>query len=279
VEFRDSGAHRTGGGGMNTPMAAPGTSPKTRRLRPAVVALLIALALVVGGLVWLATALLAPSSPLQMTVALTPESPDPNEPFTITAIVEGGGPLSRVEVVIAYQAYFNSSSGGGGSHREGNQWSLSLGGFPNGTEVWIVVAAAAPNQPPLIDHVTVSIGNGHGGPSNLSITELSRTPEQPDPLDAVRVSARIESAANVTEVWLLARHFRWTFDAFGSGSSSGEGSMPMREGEPGNFSAVLGFPAPSPGGTERGTIWVYRVVASDESGGRAASSIESFTIR
>ncbi len=270
---------------MNVSMAEAGQKPsvglRSKRKMIGLAAIVITVVILVAAtVVWLA----APAAPLRLSVSLSPESPQPYEPFTVTAQVEGGGPLSPVDVSIQYDAYVNDSAGGGGSpQRAGNRWSYNVPGFPNGTEVWVIVAAATANQAPVFEHRIVSIGTVlHGGPSGLNFTNAVRVPEQPGPLDDVQVSAQIHSAANITRVLLSAHYYLWKFEGLGMSSSGGGGGGPMSNQTPDNYSAPLsGIPSPGPGGggSERGTIWVYRIVAWDETWNTVVTQVETFTVR
>ncbi len=266
--------------GMDLQAGSPPPVGRSKRKWIVIATVIVALVVLVAGLaVWLTS----PATPLWVSVSLSPESPGPGEAFSVIADVEGGngGPFRSVDVSIQYIAYFNGSGGGGGTPpHSGTRWQADIEGLPDGTEVWIMVAAATAGQPPVFVDRVVRIGTvATGGPSGLAITDLARDPAQPGPLDTIRLSARITSSVNVTDVSVPCFTYLWEFSGIGTSSSSGTCGSLLSAETPGNYTGTLGdFMAPGGGGHERGRIYIYRVAAIDAAWDTAETSAETFTI-
>lgn len=256
-------------------MKTDGTVKKSKRMIVIVIVIVVALILAVVA-VYL---LLSSSRPLRiLSVSITPLSPTPNDAIKVTTQVEGGSFFDSLHVEISYNAYFADSisgGGGGGGFMSGGfvERTWEIGPYPNGTEVWLLVIASTNTQGPVFseNHI-IQVGQVlRNGSSGLKIEHVRRSVENPTSLDDVVVSARITSSVNITRVDVISVQC--------SRHSSGSGNSNVVDMGNGTYNATI-MPI-GPGmtvGTEKGTIWFYRVVAIDESGNTAASEIFSFTV-
>lgn len=263
---------------MRTPVApgSPEEEARRRRKRLIVLGLLIA-AVLVGAVV--AYILVQPGPPLKiLSVSVSPDPAVPDQRLTVTAQIQGGSFLAPVGVMMNANTFFANVGGGGGSllPRGGGTYSGSLGPFPNGTAVWIVVSATAGGVTRQSGSLTVDVGTvPQDGASGLRLNAVVLNPPQPTPLDMPVLTANITSAATITDVTLS---LVW----FASGQySGGSGTTGMSTTSSGNYTTtpLYGFGGgPGTGGTTVGTVWLYRIGAQDSTGNTLLSPVYNFTV-
>ncbi len=263
---------------MRTPVQ-PGSPEEAarRRRRRLIVLALVAVAIVAGAVA--AFVLLQPGPPMRiLSVTVSPDPAIPDQPFTVTAQVQGGSFFAPVSVMATMNAFFTNPSGGGGSlfSRGGGTYSGTFGPFPNGTAVWLVITANSGGTTLVSPSYTVDVGTvTQGGASGLRLNTVVLNPPQPTSLDMPVVTANITSAATITDVSLS---LMW----FASGQySGGSGLGAVAKAASGNYTTtpLYGWGGgPMGGGTAVGTLWLYRISAEDSSGNVLLSPVYSFTV-
>ncbi len=208
------------------------------------------------------------SGPLRIaSVSYAPVAPEPGQSFVVRTQI--AGPLvAPTEVNLQYAAYFATVTAGGGAMRfvGDRTYELSVPGFPDGTEVWFVVAVSTPNDGPIVsDSFTIDVGTvARGGESGLRVSELSHRPTSPAAMETITVTATVTSRAPVHEVNIAYMAFcparppvgidpemvpiaptEYTFDITDAGECTG---VP-------------------------GTVLLYRVLAVDSTGNTAVSDV------
>lgn len=240
-------------------------------------AVVIAVA-IVGSL--LGYAALQPGPPLRILgVDVSPNPAVPDQPVTVTASVQGGTFLAPVSVMVEYNSFFTGGATGGGSlfSRGGGAYSTTIGPFPNGTTVWLVVVASDGGGFQVSDSYTVDVGVvPRGGPSGLRLVSVQLDPPKPTSLDQPVVTVNVTSAASLTDVSLHVMHF---FASSGATASGGGGGL-MESTGPGTYTSVSLFAVAgaSSGITAVGTVWLYRIGATDSTGNTVLSPAYNFTV-
>ncbi len=263
---------------MRTPVAPDTPEAASLRRRKRLIVLTIVVAAVVIGAV-VAYVLLQPGAPLRiLSVTVSPDPASPDQPFTVTAQVQGGSFFAPVSVMATLNSFFSNPSGGGGTllSQGGGSYSRAFGPFPNGTAVWLVVTATSGGTTLISPSDTVAVGTlPVGGASGLRLNSIALRPPQPTSLDMPVVSANITSAANITTVSLS---MMW----FAKGQySGGSGLTGLTTTASGNYTStpLFGFGGgPMSGGTQVGTVWLYRIGAEDSSGNALLSPVYNFTV-
>lgn len=263
---------------MRTP-AVPGFPEATalRRSKRLIALTLLVVAIVAGAVV--AYVLLQPGPPLSiLSVTVSPDPATPDQPFTVTAQVQGGSLLAPVSVIVTMNSFFAEPAGGGGTlfSQGGGTYSRAFGPFPNGTAVWLVIGATSGGTTRISQSYTVDIGTvPGGGASGLRLNTVVLEPPQPTSLDLPVVIANITSAATITDVSLS---MMW----FAPGQySGGSGLTGITTTASGNYTStpLFGFGGgPMSGGTQVGTVWLYRISAEDSSGNTLLSPVYTFTV-
>ena len=208
------------------------------------------------------------SGPIRVaSVTFGPQNPSPGEEITVRAEV-AGALVAPLDVDLQYAAYFAVVEAGGGPMTPvGNrQYEMTIRGFPDGTEVWFVVAASSPNEGPAVSaSFTVDVGTvPRGGASGLRVYDVTHTPTSPAAFESVTVEATVTSYARVDQVNIAYMGFcrarppvgidpdmipvaptRYTFTINDTGSCTG---VP-------------------------GTVLLYRILAVDDSGNTAVSEV------
>lgn len=202
------------------------------------------------------------------SIASTPEAPVPWEEISVTARIEG--PVFPATVNLQYAAYFATVEAGTVAMRPvgGRTYEATIGGFPDGTEVWVVVATMDANGNPMIsESFTVPVGTVPRSPG-IRFTDVSHSPESPGFGEVVTVEAHVSSTAPIAEVDVA-------YMAFCPNRPPAGIDPPMTVVAPQVYRITL-EPDPvcrfSPG-----TLVVYRVIARDIYGNTAVS--EDGTIR
>jgi hypothetical protein len=214
-----------------------------------------------------------PPEPLPLrivSVNMTPDPPIPEKNMTVTILVEGG--TGHVSVNLGYRFYFAEGIGGGSRtvpYIGNGAYQTELGSSRTGSEVWIVASASTAVEGPVLYNCTFQVGDVlRNGSSGLKISDVIRNPFNPTHKDNITITANVTSGAKIREV-LFAYEYAARF-----GCGGGAGSMSM-DGS-GSYHAIIqqhhddGFPI--------GAIFLYRVVAIDESNNTAVSSTYSYII-
>jgi hypothetical protein len=247
---------------------------RSKKLWILIVSIVIIVVVVLATVLYLVV--LRPASPLRiLSVSISPENPTSSDRVTIVAHVEGGSSLFGPSVNIHHGAYFGDGGSGGGSmipignNRYQSQMRRTIA---DGTEVWFIVAASTNTEGPIFsENYTFQVGEViRDGPSDLTIEDVTQSPQEPTSLDTVVVTARIVSKSNITEVRLIDMRF------FRFGGGGGSGGMQLESTD--NYTGEITAHGPGGGGFERGTIHFYRVVAIDETGNTAVSEVYWFTV-
>ncbi len=250
---------------------APGEAPPHRR-RLLGIGIAVAVAIVGSVLAYLAS---QPGPPLRiLDVRVSPDPGVPGQPMTVTARIEGGTFLRPLGVSAEYTSFFAYGSGGGAGlyARGGDAYSGTVGPFPNGTAVWVVVVASD-GATRRYAGVTVEVGQVlQGGPSGLRINSVILDPPQPTSLDMPEVIVNVTGAANLTSVT-----FAYTgFSASGGGSGM-TAMFPTASGD--YYTPLFGTFGGTPSGmTAVGATWVYRIAAQDDTGNTVLSPAYNFTV-
>ena len=253
----------------------PGTPEEAWRRRRRLMWVTVAAVGVVVGSV-LAYVALQPGPPLRiLSVSVSPEPGVPDQPLTVTAHIQGGTFLRPVGVSADYVSFFAYEAGGGGGlyAKGGDTYSGTVGPFPNGTAVWIVVVASDGQSTRSSNGLTVDVGLvPEGGPSGLRLTTVVLDPPQPTSLDMPKVTVNVTSAANVTSVTLAYVGF--------SASGGGSGMTAMFPTPSGDYYIPLfgTFGGTPSGMTTVGAVWMYRIGAEDSTGNTVLSPIYNFTV-
>lgn len=240
--------------------------------------LLMAGLAVVSSLLVAVSALVAPGVPEHLrgemrfsSVSASSDNPSPGVDITITSTVAGS--VIPQSVNLQYAAYFGTIEAGSVAmtRQEPRVYAATIHGFPDGTEVWYVIATTTPSGEPVISEShTVTVGTlARGGSSGLQITDVSHSPESPMPFDQITVEATVRSAQPIVEVDVAYMAFCPNRPPVGI-------DPPMYTIAPNRYTIVL---EPDPQcGFMSGTLVVYRVLARDASGNTAVSEDGSFRI-
>ncbi|HYS71190.1 MAG TPA: hypothetical protein VEM95_02095 [Thermoplasmata archaeon] len=262
-------------------------SPAARnRLSRAQLFTIVIVAVVLAATGAVAYVLTRPEAPLRiLSIDISPDPAVPGTAIVVDVHAEGGSALSPLSVELHYASFFAGGGGGGGTmeDRGGGHFTSDLPALENHTEVWLFAYAYTRSQGPVFSsHLVFPVGTIlRGGASGLAFTNVTQVPERPGPLDTVKVTARVDSAATITEVRSAFAWLHMSFGSFGATSfSSGGGEGPVQEASPGVYTTA--FPgmggAPGGGGFEHGTVWFYRLTAADDTGNVAGTDILSFTV-
>ena len=249
-----------------------GESTPRHRRRMLWVTVAVALAIVGGIFAYLA---FQPGPPLRiLDASVSPDPGLPGQAITVTAHIRGGTFLRPLGVSAEYASFFASGSGGGmGLYAKGaNTYAGTVGPFPNGTAVWIVIVASDGAARSYVS-LTVDVGQVlQGGQSGLRINRVTLDPPRPTSLDMPNVTVNVTSAADLTSV---------TF-AFTGLSSAGGGTgmtamFPTTSGD--YYTPLFGSFGGTPSGlTAVGAIWIYRIAAQDDTGNTVLSPDYNFTV-
>jgi len=143
-----------------------------------------------------------------------------------------------------------------------------IGPFPDGTEVWFVVAAATFDEGPVVSNETVFVVGKvvRGGASNLTIGSVVRSPVDPVSFDTVAVTATVTSTVNVSGVSL-------SVFSIGRSTNVASSEFMLNVGGSGYIDTI---PPPSGSGPE--IVVMYRVSAVDATGNTAVSRAYSYRV-
>ena len=208
------------------------------------------------------------SGPLRYAISTSPEAPRAGQPVTVTAELAGNY-LAPQTVTLQYATYFAlvSTANFPMAYVAHRTYESTIGPFPDGTEVWVVIAASGPNGEPLLsDSYTFAVGTvPRGGPSGLRITDVRHTPTQPEMYDSyLTVDATVASASPVVGVDLAYMAFCPNRRPIGI-------DPPMSPTAPTRY--TITFEMPQECAYQSGTILLYRVLAVDASGNTAVSDV------
>jgi len=263
------------------------TSPAARNLSRAQLFTIVIVAAVLAATGAVAYVLTRPEAPLRiLSIDISPDPAVPGTAIVVDVHAEGGSALSPLSVELQYTSFFAGGAAGGGTMRDrgGGHFTSDLPAFENHTEVWLFAYAYTRSQGPVFsNHLLFPVGTVlRGGASGLAFTSVTQVPERPDPLDTVEVTARVDSAANITEVRGVFIWFHMSFGSFGSVSySSGGGEGFVEEASPGVYITMfpsMGGPSGGGAGFEHGSVWFYRLTAVDDTGDTVGTDIRTFTV-
>jgi hypothetical protein len=237
-------------------------------------ALLLATVAIVSSLVVIVTAVASQSSdryagPLRIaSVTYTPEAPGPGAEILVRAEVVGQLILP-MDVNLQYATYFERTAAGGGEMVAlGDRvYESRVPGFPDGTEVWFVVAVSAPGRDPVVsDSFTIDIGSvPRGSASGLRITEVSHAPAEPMPWEVLTVGATVTSLSPQREVHIAYMAFCPSRPPVGIDPE-------MTMVAPTRYTFTIETPGECAG--MPGTVLLYRVLAVDATGNTAVSDVQ-----
>ena len=208
------------------------------------------------------------SGPLRIaSVSYAPEDPQPGQQFSVRAQI--AGPLvAPTEVNLQYAAYFGTVSAGGGAMTPvgDRTYELAVPGFPDGTEVWFVVAVSTPNEGPIVsDSFTIDVGTVvRGGESGLRISDVDHTPTSPMMMETITVGATVTSRAPVSEVDIAYMAFCPARPPVGIDPEMVPVAPTRYTFEISDIGECTGVP---------GTVLLYRVIAVDSTGNTAVSDV------
>ena len=212
------------------------------------------------------------AGPLRVaSIAYTPANPVPGQGVVVTA--EVAGPLvSPLVVTVQFAAYLHVTESGSVPMTLIGQrtYTAALPGFPDGTEVWFVVAASLGDASPVISgSYTVDVGTVlRGGPSGLSIDDVSHSPAQPTRYEPITIGAWVSSSSPVAEVAVAYMAF--------CPARPPPVDPPMVVVAPNYYSITIESPQECKEGTP--ITLLYRVFAIDATGNTAASEVGLISI-
>lgn len=205
------------------------------------------------------------AGPLRVaSVAYTPAHAVPGQGVVVTAEVAGPlvGPLAAT---VQYAAYFGTTEGGSVPMASIGQrtYRATLPAFPDGTEVWFVVAVSLGDQSPVIsDSYTAEVGTVvRGGPSGLAIDDVSHSPARPNRYEPITIDAWLSSRSPVSEVDIAYMAF--------CPERPVPIDPPMAPVAPNHYTIMIEAPRQCADGTP--ITLLYRVLAIDATGNTAVS--------
>ena len=199
-----------------------------------------------------------------VNVTYEPQNPLSGEKITFTITVEN---CSWCPPHIHYNSYFAGGASGGGSiptQVDDNEYSYEIGPFPNGTEVWCMIAATGSDGSFVIsDEYIIQIGVvERSNTTSLTIFDVSHDASG-------TVEADVASNVTVSSVEMKYMYF------YSYGSGGGGGSMHLKSGNTyEGWIHLSGFDGELP----KGTKVFYKIMAQDESNNTAVSPTFSFTV-
>jgi hypothetical protein len=211
-------------------------------------------------------------APLRLVdLRVQPDPPAPGQSVTVSVTTEGGSGFSPPTVWLFHAvSYRNEDSRVDRLTSESTgTYSVTIGPFLAGAELWIVAAAATVTQGPVFsEHRILPVGVVVKNATQFSIDRVFHIPSSPGPQGFVNVFADVGVSFNTTQVVLTHAWFsRGTAGALSESMWSPDGVSYQGAIE------TLRF-----GGVAAGTRFFYRVAASDASGLTADSGIQSFTV-
>jgi len=189
-------------------VAVPDSVPRKRKpLRGLVVfliAVVVASSTLIAAAAWSVRIPVNMAGPLRVaSVAYTPANPVPGQGVVVTAEV-AGSLVSPLVATVQFAAYFGTIESGSVPMTPIGQrtYTAALPEFPDGTEVWFVVAASWGDASPVISgSYTVNVGTVlREGPSGLSVDDVRHSPAQPRRYEPITIDASVSSRSPVTEV-------------------------------------------------------------------------------
>ena len=231
-------------------------------------AVVTAASVLVVGIAW-SLPIPPPSGPAYLrieSVVVAPAAPGPTDLVTVTARVTG---VRSPAVVLGYAVQFGATvpETPRMDTRGNGEFARTIGPFPDGAEVWLLVAASVGSFGPVVSEPrTFHVGAPTPDPgTGLRIRRVFLSPDPPQPFFPTTVGADVTSTATIQSVSL-------SYVVMGL-EGLGGGIVEMTGGN------ITYWATPPVGiGPDDRVVAGYRVAARDEGGGRAVSAVGTFEI-
>ena len=231
-------------------------------------AVVTAASVLVVGIAW-SLPIPPPSGPTHLrieSVVVAPTAPGPTDLVIVTARVTG---VRSPAIVLGYAVQFGATvpETPRMDSRGNGEFARTIGPFPDGAEVWLLVAAFVGSFGPVVSeprtfHVGAPTPDAGTG---LRIHRVFLSPDPPQPFSPTSVGADVTSTAPIQSVSL-------SYVAMGLDGLGG-GIVEMTGGN------ITFWATPPVGiGPDDRVVAAYRVAARDEGGGRAVSAVGTFEI-